>query len=488
MFTSIKSIQTFLVAAFLAATSLVYLGWQILAPGDGSLIQFDQAPTASAGLLVAPLTPTNSKLRTGDVLLAIEDRPMGEILRRLRVFSGLPSRFEKRDVLRYRVWRDSQISEVTVQLERTPIGALLSRNWSSYTFLFYLELIGILVFLRRPQLSIARSFFLLSTAVFTTGLIFFLGLRTSDLLTPVIFWLWIWGSVIVYGLTMSGLLHFALVFPERKWGFPTKVWHWALIYGGVWALYLSTGVFGLMRIDQATARFTYLMRNTFWMTLVYFSASLVVMMLRYRQSANPKELRQLRWLVWGAMMANIPWLGLEIFIAATGAPQNTGNQLIGLLWCAIPTTFAISILRERLFDIDTLINRTLVYSLLTITLAVIYFGSVLVLQSAFQLFTGQESQLAVVFSTLGIAALFNPLRRRVQSFIDRRFYRRKYDAEKLLASFARTARDKVELDDLSAALLAVVHASVLPEHAALWIRPIREKHSTSEVIYPGDAE
>ncbi len=487
MFTSIKSIRTLLGAACLAATSLVYLGWQLFAPGDGSLIQFDRAPTVSTGLLVASLMPANSNLRSGDVLLAIEDRPIDEILRRLPSISGLTNRFEKRDVLQYRVWRDGQISEMTVQLERTPIGALLSRNWSSNFFLFYLELIGILVFLRRPQLAIARSFFLLSTAVFTTGLIFFLGLRTSDLLNPAIFWLWIWGSVIVYGLTMSGLLHFALVFPDRKWSFPTKVWHWALIYGEVWVLYFLAGVVGLVRIDGTTERFTYLMRSTVWMTLVYFSASMIVMMLRYRQSENPKELRQLRWLVWGAMAANIPWLGLEIFIAATGAPQNTGNQLIGLLWCAIPTTFAISILRERLFDIDALINRTLVYSLLSITLAVIYFGSVLILQSVYQLFTGQETQLAIVFSTLGIAALFNPLRSRVQSFIDSRFYRRKYDAEKLLAAFARTARDKVELDDLSAALLAVVHASVQPEHVGLWLRPIHENPSTSEVIYPGDA-
>lgn len=448
------------------------------------MISFDPLPSEINGLLLTSLTPASSTLRTGDVLQGIDGQSVDELLDRMITLDGFSLRLEEESLGRYRIWREGEIREVVVRLQRTPIGVLLSRNWSSYFFLVYLELIGLLVFLRRPQLAIARSFFLVSTAVFTTGMIFFLSLQPNDLLHKPIFWLWIWGSVILYGLTMGGLLHFALVFPEQRWNFPSKAWHWVLIYGGVWGVYFIASGFGWLQIDNSTSRFTYLMRNTVWMTLVYFPAMLGVMYLRYRQSDNPRELRQLRWLVWGAMIANIPWISLELFITVSGAPQETGSQLIGLLWCAIPTTYAISILRERLFDIDTLINRTLVYSMLTLTLAVFYFGSVLILQEIFRLFTGQESQFAVVFSTLGIAALFNPLRSRVQNFIDKRFYRRKYDAEKLLTAFARIAQDKVELDELSSALMAVVQESVLPERMGLWLRPLGEI-SSMESKNPG---
>jgi hypothetical protein len=132
---------------------------------------------------------------------------------------------------------------------------------------------------------------------------------------------------------------------------------------------------------------------------------------------------------------------------------------------------AIAILEYRLYDIDVIVNRTLVYGTLTAMLAAVYVASIVVLQGTFRALTGGVSQLAVVASTLAIAALFNPLRRRLQAFIDRRSYRRKYDAAKTLETFSPKLRDEVELDQLIDDLVAVVRETLQPQHASLWLRP-----------------
>lgn len=137
---------------------------------------------------------------------------------------------------------------------------------------------------------------------------------------------------------------------------------------------------------------------------------------------------------------------------------------------AIPIAIGIAILRYRLYDIDLIINRTLVYGSLTTLLVLVYFGGVVGLQYVFRTVTGQGSTLAVVASTLAIAALFSPLRRWVQVFVDRRFYRRKYDARKTLETFSTTLRDETDLDALSDDLVGVVQDTMQPAHVSFWLR------------------
>ena len=160
------------------------------------------------------------------------------------------------------------------------------------------------------------------------------------------------------------------------------------------------------------------------------------------------------------------------------------DSLSNLVLAALPVAVGIAILKYRLYEIDLLINRTLVYGSLTATLIALYVGGIVVLQRVFVLLPGQQSTLAVVASTLLIAALFTPLRRRIQGFIDRRFYRRKYDARKTLEAFSATLRSETDLDALSADLVGVARRTMQPEHVSLWLRPDPEPETKSSALRP----
>jgi hypothetical protein len=186
---------------------------------------------------------------------------------------------------------------------------------------------------------------------------------------------------------------------------------------------------------------------------------------RFRRSSGV-ERQQMKWFLYAA--APILTFPITDYLPGIVSDLVFGWMLIGL-----PTAIGIAVLRYRLYDIDVVINRTLVYGSLTVSLALVYFGCVVGLQRLLSPVVGESNQLAVVASTLAVAALFNPLRRRIQDFMDRRFYRRKYDAVKTLSVFAAKLRDETDLDSLSDDLLGVVHETVQPEHASMWLRPGR---------------
>jgi hypothetical protein len=189
----------------------------------------------------------------------------------------------------------------------------------------------------------------------------------------------------------------------------------------------------------------------------------------------------------GVERQQLKWFAYAVAVLAGGTTlTNVVSNAVGVGWLrwvgflptivglvGLPVAVGVAILRYRLYNIDLLINRTLVYGVLTATLALIYFGGVAATEAIFRALTGQEQQpqLAVVVSTLVIAALFIPLRRRIQSFIDRRFYRSKYDAAKTLEAFSAKLRDETDLDALSDELVGVVRETMQPAHVSLWLRP-----------------
>jgi hypothetical protein len=203
------------------------------------------------------------------------------------------------------------------------------------------------------------------------------------------------------------------------------------------------------------------------LTLSYLAAPFV----RFR-SASGVERNQIKWLFYAC------GLFILTFAAVVIIPEDTeATILLGLLELlfplsimTIPAAIAVAILRYRLYDIDVIIRKTLLYGALTGLLALIYFGSVVLLQALFETLTDQSSPIIIVISTLLIAALFAPLRRSLQRAIDRRFFRQKYDAQRVLAAFAETARDEVELETLTAELLRVTRETVQPESVTIWLR------------------
>ncbi len=203
-------------------------------------------------------------------------------------------------------------------------------------------------------------------------------------------------------------------------------------------------------------------------------AVILSLILRFYRSRGEERL-QLKWFTYAATVGLTTPLLLGML--APAAFEVLGRLLWTLGFLGLPASAAVAILKYRLYDIDRIINRTLVYVALTAVLVLVYVGSVFSLQYLFRALTGETSQLAVVASTLAIAALFGPLRRRIQALIDRRFYRGKYDAQRTLASFGAKLRDETELDHLGENLVTVVRRTVQPAHASLWLRkPVpREK-------------
>jgi hypothetical protein len=195
-----------------------------------------------------------------------------------------------------------------------------------------------------------------------------------------------------------------------------------------------------------------------------------------RRGARGVERQQIKWLLYaGAIFFGGNVLKNTVFSPLGGVSWGlwVGYLLVAVGGLGGPIAIGVAILRYRLYEIDTLINRTLVYGSLTAMLVALYFGGVATAQAILRTLTGQEQQpqLAIVVSTLVIAALFNPLRRRIQSFIDRRFYRRRYDARKTLEAFSSKLRDETDLDALSDNLVGVVRETIQPTHVSLWLRP-----------------
>ena len=273
-----------------------------------------------------------------------------------------------------------------------------------------------------------------------------------------------------------------LLFPTGK--LPSRRWRPLAWISALSGATIAVLVFLFDNPDKAGGLIGIMAVSVVLVIFATFALSALSLLFRYRK-ASGVERQQLKWFTFAAILSASLlvgqtlawWVSLPIVYFLGGSPLTLNPSLENLLNTAFTmllyAAVGIAILRHRLYDIDLIINRTLVYAVLTAMLALVYLGCVATAQTVFRALTGQEQQpqLVIVASTLVIAALFNPLRRRIQSFIDRRFYRNKYDAQETLEGFSARLRDEVDLESLESDLVSVIRETVRPEHTSLWLKP-----------------
>lgn len=286
---------------------------------------------------------------------------------------------------------------------------------------------------------------------------------------------WIW---VLQAVPMLSFL--PLLFPSGR--LPSRRWRPVIIAALLVMLWMAFSVL----LDPDLEARSSVIKNPFgleydagvifislWMSLIVgiiiSALGLASLFYRYRKGTI-LEKQQIKWLMYACIIA-------LIFAIPALFGGKVGEYVFIIAALGIPVSVGISILYYRLFDIDLIIRRTLVYGLLTASLALVYFSGVVLMQSIFESVTRQQSTIAVIISTLAIAALFNPLRRRIQTAIDQRFFRQKYNADRIVEDFSARLRYEVDLDEISTHLLKVVEETLHPEHASLWIRPLRNQQS-----------
>ena len=414
-----------------------------------------------------------SPLQPGDGLHIIGGIPAEEIINIKSILNmPTPTGWQVGAEIPVTVIRDGQSLNFEIPLVNWTFEAMLRINFADLSRLegWLAALIvfgaGLLTFIKRPGNLAARFLFLFGLAVFAIQISGSLPDGLSVNFYPAaIFGRVLFLNVIFAYMFGPSLLGFGLTFPHPKAFIQKRPWLLVVPF----VLGSSAPILLFIQPDLAVIGF----QLTFGMVLGTIAA-LLHSGLTMRDAISRA---QLRWAVGGVVF------GLALFslnflpFQAIGVFENIGFAIAQMSLPIIGLSLAVAILRYRLFDIDVIIRRTLQYSLLTILLGLVYFGSVTLMQVVLTTSGGESSPIIIVLTTLFIAALFNPMRRRLQDFIDRRFYRQKYDAEKALAEFATAARSETDLEQLSDHLSVTVRDSLQPEHMSLWLKPAARQGS-----------
>ena len=451
-------------ALLLLLGSVGQLAYRFTLPTEG-WSGYTEEIADSNWLLDRNLVGAPSELRPGDALLAVDGVSVAGMAS--SGWTTPPPTWQAGHTVTMEVKRGSEELSLPVSVMHWTTTALFRHNFlESAQFgatLGALLLLGMgwFTFLRRPEVLSARALLILSTAV---GAQFVSGMLPDGLSVQFdrpAFAVTSFYSYMIFGTVLApALLTFTLLFPQPKRMIGRRLWL-ALLpygYGALLFLLLVGGVPGEIG---------------WYSTLGMFGLSILSFVHAGRTQRDAVSRAQLRWalsgfvLGIGLFMLNFPvafnWITNLTLIELFNVAQSFGFAIMG-------TGLAIAVLRYRLYDIDVIIRKTLGYAVLSLLLALVYFGMVVLLQGMFESLSGEQSPIAVVISTLVIAALFSPLRRRVQLAIDRRFFRQRFDAQLVLAQFSQTARNEVSLQALIGELTHVVQETLQPERVTVWFK------------------
>jgi hypothetical protein len=451
--------------------------WRV--PGDGWVLNDDSRADPPQAFFDLNLNTEPTPIQHGDVLLTVEGQGLKEIeTRQFRFFEVRAPDWSDGTVLHYTVRRDGKEVAIDVRQRLFSPWQLTLAYWrlmpgpALVQFLAtpFFFLVGLVVFFLRPRNRAAHALLLI-------GVSFLFQIVPLYFWASTMFYPFPPASIPVDGWTLAinpSIMYLALAFPAPK--LPIRRFPRLTIA----ALYLSAPLAlnsaYLLNLNNPAGYYG-------TATIVYISQILLVFVVTFGSLIHsaltlrePVARAQLKWVGLGLASFIVP--GIGGWLLGYLASSSEWVYLLSVVgWFLFPVCLAIAITRYRLFDIDVIIRRTLLYSALTGILVALYYSSVILIQQVARVLTGQagQSQLAIVVSTLGIAALFSPLRRRIQEFIDWRFYRQRYDAEKTLAGFGDLLRSEVDLDQISAGLVSVVDATLKPGIIVLRLKPFDRK-------------
>ena len=443
--------------AFILAAGVAFIVVRLLTPGDGTQVPPRTWAWTGEGVVVE--ADPGATLRDRDLVTTIDGVSLGAD------GGWFAPAHRPGDAAVHQVVRDGQAVTVPVTLRRVEVIDRLLHAWG--TILFVVLLFGVMAYLyaRRPGLA-TGGLLVLGGGLLSSDVTLEIGVSATDARGDLALWLYLFNTQVLYVAGWAGLVAFAVLFP-RPWA-PLARHRWLLrvICAGPVALVvaLALAALGGVGLPQWVGR---VIAGETFVSVAMLGLGIVVAMVRYLTATDPIGRQQLKWLAGGAAvsgtLAVVVWFLPQLIFGDAPLP----DQWLGFSGLPLLAGLTVAVLRYRLFDIDRIISRTIAYGLLTLLLG----GGYAAVALGLGRLLGRSSSLAVAAATLTAAAAFQPLRRRVQSLVDRRFNRRHHDTTQTVEGFSARLREQIDLATLSAELLTVAEETMQPTQVSLWLRP-----------------
>jgi two-component system, NarL family, sensor kinase len=444
-------------------------------PFDGTRLEPGIQPWVDGGLLVTPLYTVDAGLQSGDVVVAAGGRSMESWAQDLFRFGVLRPNWQIGDTVEYTVLRLGQRQTVALTLESYPLGTVAARNWGTIAFALIAQVIATFAFILRRGKEAARVLFLWTSSILSATT-WSLGLHVSDVVGATGFWLFKATTLGAYLLFWAAGLHFALVFPRRHPALERRPWLVTAIYLAPYTLYLLYLAVTRLLVPDVLGWLALWTRGEAALAGLYLALTLLTVLRRFRERSDWVTRQKIRWVMLGALLSGGIGLLLWTVPAAFGEPLIDSNVL-GLVLLPFPLSIAVAILRYQLFDIDTLLNRALVYGALTAMVLAIYTVVVGLLGLYFR--PDSTAPLTLVAAAL-VAVLFQPLRERLQRGVNHLLYGERDEPYGVLARLGQRLEATLEPEAVLPATVETVAQALRLPYAAISLRAVQEEPAASE--------
>jgi hypothetical protein len=461
-------IPLFIFALFCLLLPGVFFGYHLTQPHDGVRLDRGTGAFTPQGVLLSSYGAYRGPFSNEDVLVAVDGILIEERSRSFFIGNLKTGIYETGQLPVYTILRDGELLHYEVELGAFPWQSVMVEHVGVFLFILLAQGLSLFVLLQKKEDPAARAFFIWAFCGSHTY-IWAVGLQVSDLFNGLSYWYFRLVNIPLWLLFWPAMIHMLLVFPKPVFSLE-QLRPWLLrLYTLPFAIYLVFVAWQYMRYESHLAWWNSILVGEYLVALLFMLGGILLISRHYRHAHSQAERIKIGWVFYGVLISVL--LAFSLYILPNmllGAPFISPNGL-GLVNFPFIIALTIAIWRHSLFDIHIIIRRTVVYGLLTALLAITYLSLVTFLQLIISIWGGEQSSFVIVISTLVIAALFNPLRKRIQYFIDRRFYRTHYNAEQALSDFASAARSETNPEVLAEKLSDIISSTVQPEKIDLWI-------------------